>query len=197
AVMDPVLAERLRLSPGDTFRLGLTRLRLTALIAREPDGAAAGFTLGPRTIVRTAALANSGLLSAGSLYETRYRLLLPPGADLERTAAEAVAGFRDKGMQWRDRMNGTPGIARFVERMGAFLVLVGLAALAVGGVGIAAAVGSYLRRRTETVAILKAVGATGATITLAFGLVVAAMVVVAIALGLALGGGLPVLLAPW
>src|SRR5690606_18422573 len=33
AVMDPVLAERLRLSPGDTFRLGLTRLRLTALIA--------------------------------------------------------------------------------------------------------------------------------------------------------------------
>ena len=78
AIMDPVLIERLCLAIGDTFRLGTQDFRLTAALTREPDSASTGFTLGPRTVVRSDALANSGLLAPGSLYETRYRLILPP-----------------------------------------------------------------------------------------------------------------------
>jgi putative ABC transport system permease protein len=55
-------------------------------------------------------------------------------------------------------------VAEFVDRMGAFLVLVGLAGLAVGGVGVSAAVRAYLDAKTATIATLKTLGAEARTI---------------------------------
>jgi putative ABC transport system permease protein len=43
--------------------------------------------------------------------------------------------------------------------MGAFLVLVGLAGLVVGGVGVSAAVRAYLDGKIATIATLKTLGA--------------------------------------
>jgi putative ABC transport system permease protein len=97
--------------------------------------------------VRTADLAGSGLLAPGSLYETKYRLALPAGTDLAALQDKAMARFRDKGLRWTDSRNAAPGIERFVTGIGSFLVLVGLAGLAVGGVGISAAVRAWLSAR--------------------------------------------------
>ena len=55
------------------------------------------------TIVRTADLAKSGLIGPGSLYETQYRLRLPPEADLAALKRDANRQFRDNGLRWRDR----------------------------------------------------------------------------------------------
>ncbi len=78
AVMEKVLADRLGLSAGDGFRLGTQEFRLSGLLAWEPDAAGSGFSIGPRTLVHTDALAQSGLLAPGTLYSTKYRLTLPP-----------------------------------------------------------------------------------------------------------------------
>ncbi len=51
------------------------------------------------------------------------------------------------------------GLERFVNQMGSFLVIVGLAGLAVGGVGISSAVRSWLERKTRSIATLKVLGA--------------------------------------
>ncbi len=194
AVMDRVLVDRLGLSVGEEFRLGLQQFVLTAVLTREPDTAGGGFGLGPRTVVRTADLAESGLLGPGTLYETEYRLRLPPGADLEalRVAADAAL----EGARWQDRRNGAPGVSEFVDRLGAFLVLVGLAGLAVGGVGVSAAVRSYLDEKTETIATLKTLGAEGRTIFLTYFLQIGALTLLGLALGLALGALAPLALAP-
>ena len=98
-VMERVLADRLGLSPGDVFRLGAQDFRLSAILVREPDAGAAGFSFGPRTLVRTEALADSQLLAEGTLFDTRYRLWLPEGADLAALEAEAQGLFRDTGMR--------------------------------------------------------------------------------------------------
>ena len=50
---------------------------------------------------------------------------------------------------------------RNVERFTQFLTIVGLTALLVGGVGVGNAVKSHLDRRRETIATLKALGASG------------------------------------
>ncbi|WP_235829879.1 ABC transporter permease, partial [Frigidibacter oleivorans] len=196
AVLDGVLADRMGLQLGDGVRLGLTEFVLTARLLREPDAAAGGFGLGPRTLVRTADLAGSGLLEPGTLFETEYRMILPPGADLPALEAEAEAAFRDSGMSWQDRRRGAPGVERFVDRMAAFLVLVGLAGLAVGGVGIAAAVRAYLDRKTEAIAVLKALGATGGTILAAYLAQIGALALAGVAAGLTLGTAIPLLAAP-
>lgn len=196
AIMDPVLVERLGLAIGDSFRLGTQDFRLTAALMREPDSASAGFTLGPRTVVRTDALENSGLLIPGSLYETRYRMVLPPGADLAALEKRAEAQFRDKGMRWTDSRNAAPGIGRFVTNIGSFLVLVGLAGLAVGGVGISAAIRSHLDSKTATIATLKTLGASGGLIFRIYLAQTAILATLGIVLGTALGAIIPLLAAP-
>ena len=196
AVMAPALADRLALAPGDRFRLGTQEFVLSAILTREPDDAGDGFGLGPRTLVRTTDLAESSLLEPGTLFETHYRLALPPGTDLAALEAEATARFRDTGLRWRDARNGAPGVAQFVDRLSAFLVLVGLAGLAVGGVGVSAAVRSYIDGKTEVIATLKTLGAEARTIFAAYFLQIAALAALGITMGLVLGALLPLLFAP-
>lgn len=196
ALMDRVLADRLGLAPGDSFRLGLAEFRLAAVLVREPDSAGGGFGLGPRTLVRAVDLDGSGLIGPGSLYETEYRLLLPPGTDLAALRAEAEAAFRDSGMRWQDSRRAAPGVERFVDRMGAFLVLVGLAGLAVGGVGVSAAVRAYLDGKTATIATLRTLGASGRTIFQVYLMQVGVLTALGVGAGLLLGAGVPLALAP-
>ena len=195
-VMQRALIDRLGLSPGETFRLGTQDFVLMAALVHEPDGAADGFGLGPRTLVATTALANSGLLAAGSLYATKYRLDLPAGTDLETLATSARARFEGAGLRWTDARNGAPGVAQFVERLGSFLVLVGLSGLAVGGVGVAAAVRAYLAGKTSVIATLRTLGADRTTIFQTYFLQIGLLSLTGIAAGLVLGALAPVLLAP-
>ncbi|WP_414898641.1 ABC transporter permease [Rhodovulum sp. YEN HP10] len=197
AVMERVLADRLGLVPGDSFRLGTADYRLSAVLLREPDGAGAGFGLGPRLILRKAALEPSGLLAPGTLYEVKYRLKLPPGHDIAALERAAESRFADRGVRWRDARNGAPGMTRFVDRMASFLVLVGLAGLAVGGVGVSAAVRSYIDGKTEVVAILKTLGAEGGTILAAYLMQIGALAGLGILLGLGLGALLPLAAGPF
>ncbi|NVO56478.1 FtsX-like permease family protein [Rhodobacteraceae bacterium B1Z28] len=196
AVMDPVLIDRLDLSIGDHFALGAQEFVLMAALMTEPDGAADGFGLGPRTLVRTEDLQSSGLLAPGTLFSTKYRLDLPAGAGLEEVSAEAFQVFDGTGMRWTDARNGAPGIAEFVTRLSAFLVLVGLAGLAVGGIGVSAAVRAYLSQKTETIATLRTLGADRKTIFQTYMIQIGLLSGLGIAIGVVLGGLTPLLLAP-
>ena len=196
AAMDRLLADRLGLAVGDRFRLGVQTFQLTAILTREPDAGAASFGLGPRTLVSRRALDASELLGPGTLFDSRYRLRLAPGTDPAALRAGWRAAFPDSGGRWRDSRRGAPGIDRFVDRIGAFLVLVGLTGLAVGGVGVSAAVRAYLDRKTEVIAILKTLGASGRTIFQLYLLQIGALAGAGIAAGLILGAAVPLLLAP-
>ena len=196
AVMERALIDRLGLEVGDTFALGSQTFTLRAQITREPDSAAAGFALGPRTLVRLDSLEGSGLLSPGTLFDSDYRMLLPEGTDIDAVKAEAEARFTDSGLRWRDARNGAPGVSRFVDRLSAFLILVGLSGLAVGGVGVSAAVRSYLARKTEVIATLRALGADRATIFQTYFIQIGILSLMGVAIGVTLGALAPVLLAP-
>ena len=76
-----------------------------------------------------------------------------------------------------------------------FLTLVGLTTLVVGGVGVANAVAGHLARRRETIAVWRALGATGRFVVTVHALEIAALAAFGIALGVALGAAVPVLFA--
>ncbi|MTI03142.1 ABC transporter permease [Roseibium sp. RKSG952] len=196
AVMDPALIDRLGLSVGDRFALGTQDFVLSAALMNEPDGASDGFGLGPRTLVRTRDLQASGLLAPGTLFSTKYRLDLPQNTDLAVLSSEADRAFDGTGMRWTDARNGAPGIAEFVARLSAFLVLVGLSGLAVGGIGVSAAVRAYLSQKTETIATLRTLGADRATIFQTYVIQIGILSAIGITIGVALGGLAPLMLAP-
>ncbi|MFA3917327.1 ABC transporter permease [Ruegeria hyattellae] len=196
AVMERVLIDRLGLAMGERFRLGTQEFILSAAIAHEPDGAADGFRLGPRTLLRTGSLAASGLLASGTLYSTKYRLDLPEGVDLAKLASVARDRFETTGMRWTDARNGAPGIAEFVDRLSAFLILVGLSGLAVGGIGVSAAVRAYLGDKTATIATLRTLGADRATVFQVYFIQIGVLSVLGIGIGLVIGAGAPLAFGP-
>lgn len=196
AAMDPVLIDRLGLALGDHVRLGTQDFVLMAAVLREPDTVSTGFGLGPRTLVGLEALHASGLVGPGSLFDTSYRLTLRPGDTLEGVRASLIDTFHDAGIRWRDSTRAEPGVAAFVARISSFLVLVGLAGLAVGGIGVASAVRAYLEAKTPAIATLKTLGAEGRTIFSVYFLQIGVLSVIGVTAGLALGAGVVLGVAP-
>jgi len=195
-VAEQALLERLGAEIGDILRLGTAGFQLRAILTNEPDGAALGFNLGPRVIVETVALEGSGLMSAGTLFNSHYRLILPDGADETAMASDAKTVFGQSGMSWSDSSNATPTLSLFVERIGSFLIIIGLAGLAVGGVGVSAAVRAYLSTKNETIGVLKTLGASRAMVLAIYLTQIGVLATLGVAIGLILGAGIPVLVGP-
>ena len=196
AVLDPLLIDRLELSIGDTVRLGTQDFRVSAALVRAPDSAGGGFDFGPPTLVLTEALAGSGLISEGTLFDSEYRLRLPPGSDLAALKSATETAMEGSAPRWRDARDGAPGVSEFVDRLGSFLVLVGLAGLAVGGVGISAAVRAYLETKTEVIATLKTLGASRRTIMATYAIQIGVLTAIGLVAGLILGALIPLVAGP-
>ena len=188
----PALAEKLNLKVGDAIRFGDASLKIIGLIADEPDRVGEGFTLGPAALVDLQGMAATGLVQPGSLYNSRYRIRLPAAADPAATAERLQKRFPSAGWEVQDRSNGAPGTRRFIERIGQFLSLVGLAALVVAGIGVGNGVGSWLEAKRNGIATLKTLGASSATIFRIHLIQIALVAAGGILAGLVLGA-----LTPW
>ena len=195
AVAEKRLLDRLGLGIGDRLRVGAAALTVRAVLAREPDRLAAGISLGPRLMMDHASLEAAGLMQPGALVRHRYRALIPDGTPVADWTAGLEAAFPDGGWRLRDVRDSNPSLRRQLDRVGLFLTLAGLAALLVGGIGVASAVSSHLHGKLHTIAALKCVGATRATVQRAFLLQIGALGLAAIAAGLVIGAAAPPILA--
>jgi putative ABC transport system permease protein len=190
------LLSRLGLKVGDRLAIGVTRFEIRAEVVNEPDKAAGAFKLGPRVFVDEAALTGTQLVQPGTLAAWHYRLRYPPGTDGAALEAALDNAFPEAPWRVRNVEEATPRIQRWVDRAALFFTLVGLTALLVGGVGVAGAVKGHLDAKRDTIATFKCLGASGRFIFTVFGLEIAAMALAGIALGVAIGIGLPLALTP-
>ncbi len=193
ALADPELLTRLGLSVGDTIALGQAQLRIAGTIAREPDKLSTGLGFGPRLLVSRAALDATELLQPGSLVQWSYRVRLPAGGDPTALADEAAKDFPDAGWLVRTRDDASPGLKRSIEQFAQYLTLVGLAALIVGGVGVANAVGAYIDMKRPVIATLRSLGASARFVVALYFLQIMAIALVGVVLGLVLGALVPLL----
>jgi putative ABC transport system permease protein len=196
AVIDPRLADRVRVKIGDQIKIGEGIFIVRAIISVEPDRASEGFALGPSVVISTSALPATQLVQPGSLVRYHYRIKTPPTANIKALTDDLQKTFPDAGWRITDRSNGAPGVRRFVDQLGQFLTLVGLTALMVSGLGVANAVTAYLDRKTSTIATLKTLGATSALIFRIYLWQILWLSLIGIALGLVLGVTAPWALAP-
>jgi putative ABC transport system permease protein len=195
AAADAVLLARLGLKLGDKVSLGSAPFEIRAVVSAEPDKLAGGVGLGPRFLISEAALRATELLQPGSLIRWIYRVKLADAAASESAVLAVGDAARkalpDAGWEIRSRGNASPQLERNINRFTQFLTLVGLAALLVGGVGVANAVKSHLDRKRDVIATLKALGATGDGV---FAIYLVQIVMLALAgslIGLATGAALP------
>jgi putative ABC transport system permease protein len=195
AAVDSTLLARLDLKLGDRLTIGNASFQIRSVVNAEPDKLAGGLGLGPRFLVSEAALRATGLLQPGSLVRWIYRLKLPDTAAGDRATTALIDDVRralpQAGWEIRSRDNASPQLERTINRFTQFLTLVGLAALLVGGVGVANAVKSHIDRRRDVIASFKALGATGRDVFTIYLTQVIVLAVIGSVIGLMAGAALP------
>lgn len=180
-------AERLGIGPGDRLRIGTAELIVGGIIDEEPDRLSEGFALGQTAIVALGFPDRAGLTLPGAMYQSKTRVAFTGSTDPAGVEAALKDRFPDAGFDIRTRDRASPGAERFVGRMGEFLTLVGLAALAIAGIGIGGGVASYLEARRASIATLKILGATSSDIARIYALQIGAAALAGSLAGLAAG----------
>ena len=121
------------------------------------------------------------------MYQSKTRVRFSGGQDPAEVEEALVERFPEAGFDIRTRDRASPGAERFVGRMGEFLTLVGLAALAIAGIGIGGGVTSYLEARRGSIATLKILGATSPDIARIYALQIGTAALAGALAGLAAG----------
>nr|WP_321461542.1 FtsX-like permease family protein [uncultured Cohaesibacter sp.] len=196
-LVDPLLLDRLDLSVGDALVIGVKQFTIADSIAKEPDALASGIAFGPRVIMGLDDLDATDLLQPGVIVRWITRLKMAGTPSLSRIDAvieQIRETFPDAGWRIRSRANAAEGLARNIDRFAAFLVLVGLASLITGGVGIANAVRAFIAARQTTIASYKCLGAPSWLIVGIYLMQILIITFIGIAIGLVLASLVPLVL---
>jgi putative ABC transport system permease protein len=197
AAVEEALLARLNLKLGDVIRIGEANFTLRTILISEPDRLATGIGLGPRVLISQAALEATKLVQPGSLVRWTTRVVMRGFSDAPDNSAvrafmdEVKRTFPEAGWDARSRLAISPDFSRDLDRFADYLTLAGLLSLVVGGVGVANAAQGFVERKRATLAILKAIGATGSGVV---GLALIEFAIVALIgalAGAALGSAIP------
>jgi putative ABC transport system permease protein len=190
------LLDLLGLPIGGTLRLGTSEVRVAGVLREDPGMGANPFVLGPRVLIALARARETGLLGPGARARWSTLVACEDPAEGERLAKtlrsrwglpeRGARGFGGRvetpsGIEVRSAAEAQESTARFFRNLGDFLRLVALAALLLGGVGIASMVRGFVVERLESVAALQVLGAAPGRV---------ARIWLLLALGVGLAGGI-------
>jgi putative ABC transport system permease protein len=195
-VVEEALLTRLGLGIDDPLTIGDATLTVTGVVRKEPDRAASLFTLGPRVLLSAASLDATGLMRPGSRVRHRTLVRLPAAIEPGAARAALVQAMADPAVRVATFDEAQPGLRRFFDQLTAYLRLVGLTSLFVGGIGVAAAVRAFLARKVATIAILRCVGANARTLTAVYSVQALALGLLGSLTGAALGTAAQLALGP-
>ena len=217
AAIDPALAFDLGLKVGDTVTIGNVVVTVRAVIQGQPDRSFSADVRGPPVLVSEQTLDATGLILPNSRVEYEYRVRLEgPNINPENGVFGDTTNFLN---DWRTAFPDNTAELNTVEErndrvsarlneVAAVLLLIAVATLLVGGLGVANGVAAWMHSRRADLATLSAIGARDRwranimvseilTVSLLSSLV-AALLGAAIAYGVSrsLSGGLPVATSP-
>ena len=167
-LVDPAVLVQLGVEVGDTLVVGRERLQIVATVDDVSTDFAFQTAIGPRVHVSQETLERSELIGFGSL--ARYEVFLELPQEVERRAIRERYGdlFREARVSYRLAEEQAQRLSNGVRFLGSFLALVGLAALLLGGVGVASAIHVYIREKRPGIAVLRCIGVGQSTAFLTY-----------------------------
>ncbi|HUG52880.1 MAG TPA: FtsX-like permease family protein [Vicinamibacteria bacterium] len=175
---------------GDALSLGEARFEIRGTVVNYPGDIGIRSALGPRVFLPAADLPATGLLKFGSRARYEAFLKLPEGADAQRLADRARPRLASERVSIRTVAEDQRSLSNNLGRLGRYLSMVGLVALLLGGLGVASAVRALMKKKMDTIAVLRCLGATGSQIFSAYLLQAVGLGLVGSVLGALVGVGL-------
>lgn len=193
ALVDASLLLQLDIGVGDAFQLGESEFRIVGTIGKAPGTVGLRTQIAPRVFIARRDVAATGLVQAGSLVDYHAYLQAAP-----ETLTPWLAAHREGLEAERVRLRTVPSyqdeLGRSFSTLTRYLGLVGLVALALGGVGVAAGVRVFVREKLDSVALLRSLGASASDVLAAYASLALLLGACAGIVGSALGVGVQALM---
>jgi len=163
-LVDPAVLIQLGVRPGDSLRVGDVTFAILGAVTEYPGRVSLQSAIGPRVYLPMRWLDATNLIRRGSRAFYTASLEMPSAANVRRflyynkTLLDS-ARVRDETVDETES-----DLTEAFDTLGRFLGLVGLAALLLGGIGVASAVHVYVRSRLDAVALLRCLGASSGTV---------------------------------
>ena len=168
--VDEALLDALELSVGQMLALGERQLQITGVIEREPDRGAGFMNFAPRVMMNAADLASTALVQPAS--RVTWRMAVAGPADVANRyaswAREQAETSNLRGVQVESLESGRPEMRQTLDRASQFLNLVALLAALLCAVAVALAARSFAERQLDACALLRVLGQSQRTLTLAY-----------------------------
>lgn len=163
-IVDPSLLTALEARMGDTIALGEGRFVIIGIIESAPSEVGFRFAFGPRIYIPAVHLQETGLLGFGARVQYEIFFKLPAGVSAQQLAERYRAPLRPERVRLRTVAEDQRNLNEVLSRLTGYLGLVALMALLLGGIGVASAVVVFIRQRSESIAVLRCLGASGGRI---------------------------------
>lgn len=177
--VDSTLLVQLDVAVGDTLRLGGQPFEILAAVTKAPGSVGLQSEVAPRVFLQKSDLDRTGLVQEGSLVSHLRYLQLPDGL-VDPWLEEHETLLEDSRVRVQTVSSYQEDMSEAFGSLTRYLGLVGLAALVLGSIGVAAGVRVFVREKLDVVALLRSIGASPSD-------VVAVYTGLAVALGLAAG----------
>jgi putative ABC transport system permease protein len=167
-LVDPAVLIQLDAAVGDSLRVGDLTFTIAGVVTAYPGQVSLQSALGPRVYLPRQWLEATNLIRLGSLAYYRASLAMADEADVRRFLYQHRRLLREEQVGNETVDETEDDLTEAFDVLARFLGLVGLAALLLGGIGVASAVHVYVRSRLDAAALLRCLGASGGTVTLIY-----------------------------
>lgn len=167
-IVEQGLLDRLNLNVGDLLGVGDRSLRILDVVLSEPDRPVNFLSFGPRVFVSIQDAESLRLMIAGS--RVAYKLLLKATAD--RPLEQLVDILEQSAIGGQEQVDtyqtARSRIKNFFDNFFFFLSLIAIFTLLLSGFGIRSTLAALIRNKTDTIAVMKAIGSTSKDIRFIF-----------------------------
>jgi len=184
-IADASLLTALGAEVGDTVVLGEAQFRILGTVVNVPGDVGVRAAFGPRVFLAARRLGETGLLIFGSRARYEAYLKLADNVDAQGLAERFRSPLSAERVTVRTVSDDQARLNETLSRLGRYLALVALIAL--GGLGVASAVHVFIKRKIETVAVLRCLGASSRRVLAVYLTQAAAIGLVGSVLGALLG----------
>jgi putative ABC transport system permease protein len=167
-LVDPAVLIQLGAAVGDSLRLGDRAFAIAGVVTAYPGQVSLQSAIGARVYLPRQWLDATNLIRPGSLAQYRASLAIADQGDVRRFLYRHSALLREEQVRDETVDETEDDLTEAFDVLARFLGLVGLAALLLGGIGVASAVHVYVRSRLDAAALLRCLGASGGTVTLIY-----------------------------
>ena len=164
-LLEPSLMVELGVHANDTLKLGALELTVLGSVSKGVPRSNRFSGFAPEVFISRADIEATGLAGLQSLVYHHVAIELRAINEAERKDAVGEIqknfsenGVQQNGVQLQTPENRTEAAGEGLEKAKEFLGITALAALALGGIGVAGAIHTHIRRRLPTVAVLLCLG---------------------------------------